>query len=42
MQPLKIVTDHFTLQGHSLKHLEVGCQDYAYSFTNGDLSVAIV
>lgn len=39
---MPIITDHFTVQGHSLKHLEVGCQDYAYSFSSGDLSVAIV
>lgn len=42
MQPSKILTDHFTLQGHSLGHLEHGCQDYAYSFSDGDLHVAIV
>ncbi len=35
-------TDHFTLQGHSLAHLEYGCQDYAHSFTAGRLQAAIV
>ena len=39
---MKFITDHHTLQGHSLKHIECGCQDYAYSFTDGDLSVALV
>lgn len=42
MQTTKTITDHFTIQGHSLKHLEVGCQDYAYSFKTPDLDVAIV
>jgi len=37
-----IITDHFTLQGHSLAHLEHGCQDYAFSFGSGDTHIAIV
>lgn len=41
---MPIITDHFTLQGHSLAHLEHGCQDFAFSFTSrdGDTQVAIV
>lgn len=41
---MPIITDHFTLQGHSLAHLEHGCQDYAFSFTSkdGNTQVAIV
>lgn len=41
---MPIITDHFTLQGHSLAHLEHGCQDYAFSFTSrdGDIQIAIV
>lgn len=42
MQPPQIITDHFTLQGHSLNHLEHGCQDYAYSFNKEELHVALV
>lgn len=39
---MPIITDHFTLQGHSLSHLEHGCQDYAYSFDLGDMNIALV
>lgn len=39
---MNFITDHFTLQGAALVHIEHGCQDYAHSFTNGDLSVALV
>jgi hypothetical protein len=42
MQAIRTLTDHFTIQGHSLKHLEVGCQDYAYGFSTPELDVAIV
>lgn len=38
---MPIITDHFTLQGHSLNHLEHGCQDYAFSFTSPDGSVQV-
>ena len=40
---MTVTTDHFRLQGHSLLHLEKGCQDYSYSFTTkAGLSVALV